>query len=250
MFPRRWLVVIWACFVARAAFYCAALPLWEGYDEWSHFAVVQRMAFRGEPLVARDAPIGGDIAASLELAPVAWESRNLPPPSLTQDDFWRLPPEERVRRESLFRAIPSSAAHQDSTGPLKAYEGLQGPLYGWIMTPVLLAASHAHLSTQVLLVRLFGVLLVSLIIPLTFRIGRGILDDGLALGCAAVVAVMPELLIDTARAGNDGVAAVLFTAVIWLSLEVARNGLTRGRAITLGASLGLGLLAKAYFLTA
>ena len=56
----RWLLAIWLCFLARAFFYCAALPLWEGYDEWSHFAVVQRMAFRGEPLVSRDSPISRD----------------------------------------------------------------------------------------------------------------------------------------------------------------------------------------------
>src|SRR5215813_1654490 len=116
MFPRRWLVVIWACFVARAAFYCAALPIWEGYDEWSHFAVVQRMAFRGEALVSRNAPIGQDIAASLELAPVAWECRTFAPPSLTQDDFWRLPAEERADREARFRAMRVSAARQDSAG--------------------------------------------------------------------------------------------------------------------------------------
>jgi hypothetical protein len=250
MFPRRWLTAIWLCFLARALFYCAALPIWEGYDEWSHFAVVERMAFRGEALVSRTAPIGRDIAESLELAPVAWECRTLASPSLTQDDFWRLPAEERARREAQFRAIPTSAARQDSGGPLRAYEGLQGPLYGWIMMPVLLVASHAHLSTQVLLVRLFGVLLVSLIIPLTYRIARSVLGEGAALGCAAIVAVMPEFLIDTARAGNDGVAAVLFTAVIWVSLEVLRHGLTYGRALALGAALGFGLLTKAYVLTA
>src|ERR1035438_2128155 len=70
MLQRRWPLAIWFLFLARAFFYCAALPLWEGYDEWSHFAVVERMAFRGEPLVSRDAPVGADIAASLEPAPV------------------------------------------------------------------------------------------------------------------------------------------------------------------------------------
>ena len=65
----RWILAIWLCFLARAFFYCAALPLWEGYDEWSHFAVVQRMAFRGEPLVSRFSQIPRDVAASLELAP-------------------------------------------------------------------------------------------------------------------------------------------------------------------------------------
>jgi 4-amino-4-deoxy-L-arabinose transferase-like glycosyltransferase len=251
MLSRRWPLAIWFLFLVRAFFYCAALPLWEGYDEWAHFAVVQRMAFRGEPLVSRYAPVGADIAASLELAPVPWEGRYLPPPSLTHDAFWRLPAEERARREARFRAIPSSSAREDAAGHLPAYEGLQGPLYSWLMTPLLRAAGTAHLATQVLLLRWFGVVLVSLVIPLAFLIGRSVFgDDAVALGCAAIVAVMPEFLIDAARVGNDGIAALLFTLAIWLSLEVLRDGLTRRRALGLGWVVGLGLLAKAYFLTA
>ena len=248
--PTRWLLAVWLCFLVRAFFYCAAFPLWEGFDEWAHFAVVERMAFRGEPLVSRDSPLPRDVAASLDLVPLPWELRTLGRPSLTHDDFWRLPPAERARRESLFRAIKPAWALED-TGNLKAYEGLQGPLYGWIMTPLLLVARHAHLATQVLLLRWFGVTIVSLVIPLSFFAFRFVFrDPSLALGCAALIAVMPGLLIDVAHVSNESVAVVLFTVLIWLSLKTARQGLTRLRALSLGAVLGLGLLAKAYFLTA
>ena len=43
--------VIWACFAARLLFYAAMLPLWEGFDEWAHFAVIRTMATRGVLLV-------------------------------------------------------------------------------------------------------------------------------------------------------------------------------------------------------
>jgi hypothetical protein len=250
MRTRSWLVAVWLCFLARGFFYCAAFPLWEGYDEWSHFGVVQRMAFRGEPLVARDRPLPRDVAASLELAPVPWELRNFGPPAATYDAFWRLPAGERARRESLFHAIPPAWALEDSAS-LKTYEGLQGPLYGWIMTPLLLASRHAHLATQVLLLRWAGVILVSLVIPVTFLACRRLFgDSALALGCAAIVAAMPGLLIDVAHVSNESVAVLLFTVLLWLSLEIADRGLTRARALSLGAVLGLGLLAKAYFLVA
>ena len=248
---RRWLMAIWFLFLARALFYCAALPQWEGYDEWAHFAVIERMAVHSEPLVSRDAPVSRRVAASLELAPVPWECRYFPQPSLTHDAFWRLDPAGRARRESLWRVVPSAAARQDAPGNLAAYEGLQGPLYYWLMTPILLAAPSAHLSTQLFLVRAFSVALVSLVIPLAFLIARSVFrDDSTALACAAIVAVMPEFLSDAARAGNDSIAVLLFTLVIWLSLEILESGLTRASALMLGAALGLGLLAKAYFLTA
>jgi hypothetical protein len=243
----RWLLAIWLCFLARAFFYGAALPLWEGYDEWSHFAVVQRMAFRGEPLVSRFSQIPRDVAASLQLAPVSWECRYLPPPSATYDQFWRIPPAERARRESEFRAIPSAWALQDSTGNLKTYEGLQAPLAAWIMTPVLLAARHAHLATQILLLRWFSMSILSLVIPLTFLTARSVFrHDATACACAAIVAAMPGFLIGIARVSNESLAVVLFTLLLWLSVEP----LTRLRLIALGAVLGLGLLTKAYFLAA
>ena len=247
MRARRWVAVIWLCFLARGFFYCAALPIWEGYDEWAHFAVVERMAFHGEALVSRASPAPRDVAASLQLAPVAWECRYLLPPSVTQDDFWRLPEAERARREAEFHAIPGAWAREDSSGPLKAYEGLQGPLAGWLMTPVLWAASGAQLATQVLLLRWFGIAVVSLAVPLGFLIGRRIFgEDAPALGCAAIIAAMPGFAINIARVSNESVAVMLFTALIWLALEEAQ----RPRPVLLGAVLGLGLLAKAYFLTA
>src|SRR6185436_4550734 len=162
---RRWLCAIWLCFFVRALFYCAALPVWEGYDEWSHFAVVQRMAFGGEVLVARDSPIPRDVAHSLALAPVSWECRKLEFPALPYDEFWKLPPAERHRREAEFRVIPAAWSRQDSTSGWQTYEGLHGPVSYWLMVPVLWAAGGAHLSTQVLLLRWFNVAILSLIIP-------------------------------------------------------------------------------------
>ena len=103
MSARRWVLTIWLCFLARAFFYCAALPLWEGFDEWSHFGVVERMAFRGELLVSRDSPLPRDTAESIRTAPVPWEMRDDGPPTITHDAFWKLPAEERARREAEFR---------------------------------------------------------------------------------------------------------------------------------------------------
>src|ERR1035438_10508343 len=110
-----------------------------------------------------------------------------------------------------------------------------------------LAARHAHLSTQVLLLRWFSMAILSLVIPLTFLTARSVFrHDATALGCAAVVAAMPGFLVGIARVSNEYLAVVLFSLLLWLSV----GELTRRRLISLGAVLGLGLLAKAYFLAA
>lgn len=251
MLRLRWPLIIWFLFLARVLFYCAALPLWEGYDEWAHFSVIRRMALRGEALVPRESPVPFDVAASLDLAPVPWALRDMPPPAATHDAYWRLPSAERRRREALFRAMPAAWALEDSAGGLTAYEGLQPPLYGWLMVPVLRAARGAGLADQVLWLRWASAFIASLTIPLVFAIGRLVFrSDSIALGCAAVVAVMPEFAIDVARVGNECVAVVLFTLLTWMALKIAASGLSYPRGAALGVVLGLGLLAKAYFLAA
>ncbi len=247
----RWLIALWICFLARGAFYAAAFPLWEGFDEWAHFAVIQRIALRGERLVDRSSPISRQIHESLELAPVPWELRYLPLPSMTHDAYWRLPAEERSRREAQFRGMPSGWAREDAAGSLTAYEALQPPLYYWIAAPVARAMSGADLGTQVLCLRWLGVAIASIVIPLAFLAARSVFrSDSLALGCAAVIAAMPEFAIDVARAGNECVAVVLFTLLTWLVVESVRGELHYSRALFIGVILGLGLLSKAYFLTA
>ena len=66
--PPPWsLLVIWLCFLVRGVFYAAALPLWEGYDEYSHFAYVQHVAVHGS------IPVPGVSGMSREVA--AWNPR-------------------------------------------------------------------------------------------------------------------------------------------------------------------------------
>jgi len=113
------------------------------------------------------------------------------------------------------------------------------------MAPFAFLLRGAPLADQVLVLRWLSAIVASLAIPLVFAIGREAFDDDtLALAAAAVVALMPGFAIDVARVGNDGLAVVFFSVVIWLGFHPRR------RALWLGVALGLGLLTKAYVLTA
>ena len=63
----------------------------KGYDEWPHFAYIQELAVSGGALVDRNQLISQEIGTSLRLAPMPWELRGYPPPSVTEDEYWRLP---------------------------------------------------------------------------------------------------------------------------------------------------------------
>src|SRR5438067_183667 len=248
---QRWLVVLWLCFVVRGLFYCSIVPLWEGFDEWAHYAVAQHMSVTGDVIVDRNLWVSREINTSLQLAPLARGMTAIIPPAVTRDGYRQLPVEERRRREQALREIPADWAKESATGGMPAYEASQPPLYYWILAIMLRPVQHLSLLERVWIARVVTFLIGSFALPLGFALSRKLFgSESLALGITAFVALMPELAIDLARVSNESLAIVLYT---WFLLTVCvwvehPEGITQ--TIVVGISLGLGLLTKAYFLTA
>ncbi len=243
--------LIWLCFLARGAFYCSFLPLWEGYDEWAHFAYIERLVTSGRLLVDRAEPVSSEVRASLELAPVPWEMRGDGPPFLTEDRYWQLPPEERAERQRRLRAIPPGWSRETSPSGPPAYEALQAPLYYWLLSLPYRAASSVPLADRVFLLRYISLAIASLAVPLVFLTAWRILRSAeLALGTAALLTAMPGLMVDVCRVGNECLGVVLYSGLILVSLDLTEDAIHRRTGVLAGVALGLGLLTKAYFLTA
>lgn len=94
----------WSALLVRGAFYAVEQPLWEGFDEWAHFARIEQ----GSSTRAQD-PVPGDVEASLALAPLSAAAAEGRPDRTTHDQYWRLPPSERARRESELRRLRPGA---------------------------------------------------------------------------------------------------------------------------------------------
>lgn len=250
----RWLLVsIWLCFLFRGWFYASMFPLWEGYDEFAHFGVVRAITAKGVLLPPRDQPGPRDVGESLKLAPIPWGTRDWEVfrSSLTEDAYWRISPEERSQREARLRDMPASWKLEDSVNGVSAYEAIQPPVYYWLMAPALYVLKGSSLLAQVMLLRWVGVVIASFVVPLTFGIALTATQrESVALGCSAIVAVMPGFATDVARISNEPLAILLFTLLIWVGLTILNRPPGAGSAAALGAVLGLGLLTKAYFLTA
>jgi len=228
-------------------------PLWEGYDEFSHFGVVRAMATKGILLAPRDQAGPRDVEQSLKLAPIPWEVRgwDVFRASLTEEAYWSLPAEERQQREARLRDMPPDWYREDSAAGVSAYEAYQPPLYYWLLAPVIATVRGSGLLAQVMLLRWIGVAIASLALPLIFRIALTVTgSEAAALGCSAMVAVMPEFATNLARVSNEPLSILLFTLLTWWGLRILNRAPSVSSAAALGAILGLGLLTKAYFLTA
>ena len=83
--------VLWFCFLMKLVFYASFVPLWEGYDEFAHFAFVQQLSDTHELPDLLNSRASREVEESLRLAPVPWTIRQWTPRWTTYDDFWRLP---------------------------------------------------------------------------------------------------------------------------------------------------------------
>lgn len=218
------LLAVWLCFVARGAFHAAMLPLWEGFDEYAHMAVIEHWMTEGS-LPRPESLVPDEIVRSLQSVPV---SKNLLwiEGTRSYSDNWR--PARNVARPGL----PA----------LNNYEAQQPPLYYWLLCPAAWLARDRPLPERVQLFRMLSVLMASTFIPLTFLLAHTRMPPPAALLAAALAALLPGLEADVCRIGNDALAITLFALFLLAAAD--------RRYILTGVVLGLGLLTKATFLAA
>ncbi len=246
------LALLWMAFLVRGSWYCALLSPWEGYDEPFHFAALQHVA-TGQGMPRADSPISLEVQKSLHLLPLPWQLHlhEIPGPLTPHDEFWKLPPDQREAGIAAVRAIPPEEGWQPGSEPIANYEFQQAPLYYWIVSLPLRAVSPLPLLSRIYVLRFASLLLASLVIPMSYWIARYVLQSDLkAIGVIAVIVLLPELMINLARVANDSLALVCYTALLAAALMVVHKPFRWCGWLLLGTTLGFGLLAKAYVLSA
>jgi hypothetical protein len=233
-------LMVWLAFVIRGVYYSVQLPLWEGLDEWAHFAALEWFAEHGR-MPTRGDLVSDEVVRSLELAPLAWSNNGWVVGAVNHDDFWRLPAAERARRRAELARL--TAAYR-RTGELpsaiqRQYEAQQPPLYYALLAIPYRMTSACPIERQVLWLRCLSLLLASAAIPLAWSLARGLAASRrAAVPVAAFVAAMPVVPLYFARVGNDALAFALMTLALW----------ARRRWVVAGIALGAAMLAKAYAL--
>ncbi len=190
--------VLWFCFLAKLIFYSSFVPLWEGYDEFAHFAFAEHLFHNHSLPDLKGAVVPQEVANSLQTGPVPWTIRS-----------WA------------------------GETPLRLYEAQQPPLAYLLYAIPYAAFQRAHLPTRVWIVRITGSLIVSFVIPLGFLLARRIFGSAVrALSAIAIVAAMPELMMTADHGGNEPLAILLGTACVFAL--VSRRALLLGCLLGLG----------------
>ena len=179
------LAAVWLVFVLRGVFYCNLIPLWEGFDEWGHYAFVEHVRLHPDVLPRTTDPVTEEIRESVQSAPIRHEASD----------------------------------------PMVLFEAQQPPLYYWILSAPNRIWLHADISTRVHRLRILSVLIASLAIPFAWLAALELFHSRrIALSVCALIAAMPGLMIDIARIGNESLAIAIASWLILLLLRDRPRG--------------------------
>lgn len=228
--------------------YIAITPPFEGFDETAHFASLRQIADTGViPLYGRSflpqdvVDYHGPVAYSTIAPP--FDSRLVYPKFFAQPDAVAGFVQDYRQPQPHPGFVPSQQVNWEAQHP---------PLYYLLLAPVLRLIEPAPFVSQILVLRLIsyslalaGVFLAMLAIPYS---ASSIAPQAAIAGFLLYPIMLPMFFPEFARLGNDSLC-LLFAGAAAFSLA---KGFADERGIAwpaaLGASLGLGLLTKAFFL--
>ncbi len=233
--------------LTNAVLYSCLVPLWEGFDEPFHYAYVQSLALDHRFPVLNNTRISREISRSLTLTPVSPILHRTLPGSTSFPEWFKLSPDERLRRNRALSSLPSDLGRQSSES--KNYEAQQAPLAYSCLVPLHALVSSLGLKRRILVLRLFVAVSSTLLLFVASQLLANALDLEARFGLLGLACIFESQMLwaSVAHVGNDWLAIPLGTALIAYLAGAAKRCKSKDLVIT-GIVLGIGLLTKAYFL--
>ncbi len=233
--------------LGNAILYCCALPLWEGFDEPFHYAYVESLSVEHRFPVLNESRISREIRESFNDTPVSRLLEPSFPGSVAFEDWFRLSPENRMRRNDALARISLQLRRDPST--TLNYEAQQAPLAYLLLAPFDALLSSLQLPRRILGLRLLSAVSATVLVffAIILLCGAIALREPFCIAVLACVFETQMFWAAVAHVGNDWLA---ISAVTWFFAAAAwlmRDGQSR-YALLLAISLAVGLLAKAYCL--
>jgi len=204
--------------------YVWLVPPWQTPDEPAQFQYAALVARLGRT------PIATDVDAQLERQITA---------SLTRARFFEYLLGHRPP------ASPQTMEEAQALFFMPSQVGNDPPLYFWLVALPIKALSEQSIETQLLLVRLFGVVLLAGAVLCAYGAARELaLGAGFALAVGLIVALQPMFMFIGIGAGNDGLANLIGAALCWVLLRIARQGMSLRRGALVLVLVLVGVLTK------
>jgi hypothetical protein len=231
--------------ILNAVLYASLLPLWEGFDEPFHYAYVQQLSERHTLPRLGKAPVSDEVSASLNIAPGSPSVKANLPQVTTYEDYFRMPPAERLLIRARLERLPRGYAA--STG--LNYEAQQAPLAYLLLASADRLWSGLSLPARIWRLRLLcGVFASTATAVFLFLLARRLRLPRRLEGPLVFTVLSSQMFYaTTAHVSNDWLAVPLFVALFERLAAIVESPTVRN-AVLLAVAIAAGLLAKAYFL--
>jgi 4-amino-4-deoxy-L-arabinose transferase-like glycosyltransferase len=212
--PRRLVILLLVAHLALGVLYSVAVPIWEAHDEWGHYAFVRYLATEqafpppGTELVERyDESVQPPLYYVLGALTTFWINTG----------------------DGLEPIINPYATTGDGTG------GVNFAVHRWE------AETFPYRGTVlgIHVTRLVSVLLSTLVVWITYLIGRSLLPEReeIALGAMAINAFWPQFLFMGSVVNNDIMVTVFSCLVLLFLIRIAVHGAGFRHWLALGLCL-------------
>lgn len=240
---RLFVFAIWFAFVCRGAVHALMAPMWDGFDEPFHLALVDFIADHGRPPGFKELSFPHYIVDANRQLPSAV---GFGAPTFAQ---WRaLSETDRAEHRAVIdrqtRTLPASERQRYMGAN---YERQQGPVFYYLAAPVSLVTRQLPLPERVVLMRLFCVLLASLAVPLTAQLLREIGGARMLIIGLPFAALLPNTAFFVHRITNDVVTWTLMPLALLLVLRMRRR---RASGVAAGTAIAAGIWTKLTFVPA
>ena len=232
---RRFCALLTLIFLVRGVIVLSVLPPFEGWDEYQHIAYIVFLLENDRPPVLKE---DNDVPRSLYADLVKYPHSRLAVDEqlrgigcLSYEEFWQADPPPAVPPDP-----PKVRLYQAQQSSL--YYSLVSPLYAWL-------SARGGLLAAVTGLRVLNVLFGGAALALAlWAVGRLVKPSAHRYLLGLLIVTQPLFLLDCARVANDALALLLGTlTVVILLLFPPRHYLAA--SVAAGATLGLGVLAKA-----
>ena len=247
--PFRSLIFSWLLFLCVGTFIAFVTPLGEGIDETVHWDYVQYVAQRKAVPLGQSRNVSRETATFLENHPVPWVLHGMNPDFPAYEQYWQQTQQSEDRDRVLRELRFSGERVESGKTVITQYESHQPPLYYLLAAPIFAFFSMSFSFVDTFMaVRLFTVLIASLVVPGSFLLARGVLEDeAAAIAVTRLVVLFPGLYPGVVRVSNDALSAVLATFILSFVVRYLKKPRTSS-LLAMSTLLVAGLWTKAFFL--
>ncbi len=218
------LLLIVVAALLRGLVWAAALPPWQGPDEQSHYAYVERLANGGYPPA---------------------DNQQVPSKALDQSVLatgyihFRERSAQRPFTDALRAQLPDEPPDLPDDGRGAFGASSYPPVYYAALVPLYLLPVADTATERLMALRVGSALFGAALVALTFLLVRELVrDDLLALGAAALLSLAPLVSQASAICNPDIALAVFASGLALACVRLQRRGPTRRRLVAI-AALGL-----------